>query len=195
MNKRTKVTINENGPSTIENPPFKESVSFFCAAEYLSLHGCLILGCQPWTLVKGLSIKRQIFTLTSNLSVIRNKVAPRPVGGGIWVTGALRTLRVVPHNVHALPHQPRNAHLAQFVVCILHVCVASSRCGLKPLAQQVHLEPHLAKPMSATPSLLLCAAFLSKTVWCFFWCKNSPGQKMCPTFKHYWHASISFCLK
>ena len=112
--------------------------------------------------------KKAVFTLTSNLSVIRNKVAPRPVGGGIWVMGALRTLPVVPHNVHALPHQPRNAHLAQFVVRILHVCVANSRCGLKPLAQQVHLEPHLAKPMSATPSLLclcVCAAFLSKTSW------------------------------
>lgn len=93
------------------------------------------------------------------ISLIRNKVAGGPVGGGIWVTGALRTLHVVPRNVlHALPHQPPSAqHLTQFVVQqILHtsVCVASSRCGLKPLAQQVHLNPHLAKPMSATP--LLC---------------------------------------
>ena len=94
-----------------------------------------------------------------------------------------RTLRAVPRTSYI-----RNTYAPPNILvyvpglsCTFYTCVTSSWCGLQPLAQQVHLVPHLAKLMSATPLLLLllllCPAFLlPEGRRSFSSCKNNPGQ-------------------
>ena len=141
---------------TIENTPSKESARFFCVALNLSLHGEHSRGTWSESLDtgEGFSIKRQIFT-RAPISLIRNKVGRaswrRHMGDGCT---SLST-----RNVHTIYMLFRATHILVqpgFVVHILHVC-ASSWCGVKPLAKQVHLVPHIWQSPCPQHSCCCCS--------------------------------------
>ena len=169
MNKRTKVAINESGleilmkpRATFENTPFNVSVRFFvwpCICH--CMHGVCSRGTWSRALDtgEGFSIKRQIFARAEQSLWYETRSRTGQLANSIWVTGALRSPCGSTCLVHT--YMLLRTSCSMYVPglsCAFYTCVASSRCGLEPLAQQVHLAPHLAKPRSATPPLLLCVA-------------------------------------